>query len=310
MNPDSSERASAAISVVIATHSLERYQMLARALDSVLASQTSPDEVIVAVDHNSALAERIRQDRDDVIVIEHSGSSGASGARNAGADVARGRVLVFTDDDVTVDVDWLSELTSPFKDPSVLGTGGRTLPAWQGVAPGWFPDEFGWVVGASHAGLPTEQTAVRNVWSENMAIRHEAFARVQGFREGFGKVGNVSRPEDTDLCIRSVDAQPGGRWIYAPAAIVNHVVPDSRATFSFFLRRCYWEGAGKIELSAQLDGYEELGDERDYLMRIVPLAFLREMRHGRLDRAGALMAGVAAAGFGALRALVKARRRG
>jgi GT2 family glycosyltransferase len=303
------ELSSSETSVVIATHSLDRFVMLNRAIDSVMALRPAPGEVIIAVDHNPELATKLTSVRNDIRVIEHTGSSGASGTRNAGAAHARGRILVFTDDDVTVRQDWLIELTGPFDDPLVVGTGGRTLPAWQGVRPRWFPDEFAWVVGASHAGLPESQANVRNVWSENMAIRREAFARVQGFRQDFGKVGRVSRPEDTDLCIRVSDALPSTCWVYVPSAIVDHVVPEDRGTLAFFLRRCYWEGAGKVELSAHLNGYQDLGDERAYLGRTLPLALVREVRQGRFPRAAALIAGVCAAGVGGVRALARFRLR-
>ena len=56
---------------------------------------------------------------------------------------------------------------------------------------------------------------MRNVWASNMAVRRAAFDAAGGFREDFGKVGAVSRPEDTDLCLRvtggRVAVRPGQR---------------------------------------------------------------------------------------------------
>jgi GT2 family glycosyltransferase len=301
------ELADLEVSVVIATHSEARFAMLNRAIESVIALTPAPAEVIIAVDHNPELVARLTREREDVRVVDHTGRSGASTTRNAGAAEAHGGILAFTDDDVTVRRDWLTELTTPFHDPTVVGTGGRTLPAWEGPRPRWFPDEFGWVVGASHAGLPVTESRVRNVWSENMAIRSDAFRRVGGFRQDFGKVGKVSRPEDTDLCIRVGAAIPGSGWVYVPTAIVDHVVPRDRGTLAFFLRRCYWEGAGKIELSENLDGYEQFGDERVYLTHTLPLALARDVRHGKVSRAAALIAGVCAAGVGGAATLVRSR---
>jgi glucosyl-dolichyl phosphate glucuronosyltransferase len=296
----------AAASVVIACHTDERFKQLLQAISSAQEQEPAPREVIIAVDHNPALSERLRSEVDGIEVVDHEGDRGASGARNAGAMRARSPCLAFLDDDVRAHPGWLAALLAPFDDPRVIGTGGMTMAAWEGPRPPWFPDEFGWVVGASHAGLPTEEAPVRNVWSENMAVRKDAFDAVGGFRSGFGKVGSTSRPEDTDFCIRVGASAPGSHWTYVPGAIVDHAVPLQRSTFRFFLRRCYWEGAGKIELSAHLGDERDLGDERSYLTRTLPRAFVRDLARGRFRRAMAIVAGVALAATGGAVSLARA----
>jgi glucosyl-dolichyl phosphate glucuronosyltransferase len=291
-------------SVVIACHTEDRLSSLRRAIVSAQKQTPSPAQVIVAVDNNDRLC-ALLSEMSGIEVVDHRGHRGASGARNAGAARAHSPLLVFLDDDTEARDGWLRELLAPFEDPSVVGTGGMTKPAWQCPAPRWFPDEFGWVVGASHAGLPTAPAPVRNVWSENMAVRREAFERVGGFRSGFGKVGGRSRPEDTDLCIRVTAGTPAGHWVFVPAAVVDHEVPPSRATFAFFLRRCHSEGAGKIELSAHLGTDQDLADERAFLVRL-PRAAVRDVRAGKFMRALAIVAGTAAAGLGAAASLARA----
>ncbi len=293
-------------SVVIACHTEDRFTHLLAAIESAREQVPAPDQVIVAVDHNQGLCERLRSAIEGIEIVDHRGDRGASGARNAGASHAHHPYLVFLDDDVRARPGWLSELLRPLADPHVIGTGGATMPAWQGPRPPWFPDEFGWVVGASHAGLPTHAAAVRNVWSENMAVRKSAFDTVGGFRAGFGKVGSTSRPEDTDLCIRIGASAPGSQWTYVPAAVVDHVVPRERSTFAFFLRRCYWEGAGKVELAAHLGEHSDLDDERSYLTRTLPRALMRDLVRGQLRRAGAIVAGVALAATGGAVSLARA----
>lgn len=292
-------------SVVIACHTEERFPSLLRAITSAREQTPPPAQVIVAVDHNERLCSLLTEVT-GIEVVDHRGDPGASGARNAGAARAHAPLLVFLDDDTEARPGWLAELLSPFDDPSVLGSGGMTKPAWQCRRPDWFPDEFGWVIGASHAGLPTTLASVRNVWSENMAVRREAFEEVGGFRLGFGKLGLKSRPEDTDLCIRIGASLPGARWVYVPTAIVYHEVPIARATFAFFLRRCYWEGAGKVELSAHLGDDRDLGDERSYLLRTLPLGIARGLRTGKLTRALAIVAGACAAAVGAAVSIISA----
>ena len=138
----------------------------------------------------------------------------------------------------------------------------------------------------------------------SMMVRREAFVRAGGFRAGFGKLGDRNRPEDTELCLR-LSAATGGRWMYVPDAVIEHEVPVGRSTFRFFLRRCYAEGRGKVQMAALLPHTQRLGAERDYLRRTLPRAVLRDLAAaGRgqgawhVLRAATVVAAVAAAGWG------------
>jgi GT2 family glycosyltransferase len=147
-----------------------------------------------------------------------------------------------------------------------------------------------------------------------MAVRSEVFRDVGGFRRDFGKVGGVSRPEDTDLCIRIGRQFPRSSVLFVPDAVVDHHVGFERAEFSFFLKRCYSEGRGKVELARNNLGLEDLDDERTYIRNTLPHAFvsyLREAVHDRdidqLRRAGALVGGMGMAGAGAAFAMWRNR---
>ncbi|MGD0882238.1 MAG: glycosyltransferase [Acidimicrobiales bacterium] len=300
------------VSVVIACHTQERLEFLVAAIESVSAQEPQPACVVVSVDHEPELARIVSARFPDVIVVENVHAKGASGTRNTGAAQTTTPLVAFLDDDARARPAWLSALVEPFDDPDVVCTGGHVVPAWSGSEPGWFPDEFAWVVGASHRGLPTTRARVRNVWSENMAVRSEAFSQVGGFRLDFGKVGAVSRPEDTDLCIRLGKSAPGASVVYVPDAVVDHHVGAERARFGFFVKRCYFEGRGKIELARHNEGNDDLGDEREYLLRTIPQGLVRYMRTGvsnrdadQIKRAGAVLGGLAAAASGAAVSLAR-----
>ena len=292
--------------VVMATYDPQRWNLFASAVESLLSGSDRPHRVVVSVDHNEELYERIRLEWPQITVLLNRGVRGASSTRNTGAESADTPFMVFLDDDVSVQEGWLTRLLAPFADPGVVGTGGGVVAGWQLGRPSWFPEEFHWVVGASYRGMPTVQSVIRNVWSENMAVRTDVFRSVGGFRSEFGKVGQRSRPEDTDLCIRMAASVAEGRWIYAPDALAQHHVPASRSTFSFFLRRSYEEGRGKVEMAYLLGRQEKLQDERDYMLRTLPSGILAgiwtTIRHGDLSgflKAGAIVCGIAAAGIGA-----------
>ena len=205
-------------------------------------------------------------------------------------------------------------MVTPFSDPNVVGAGGGITPAWAiNKQPRWMPDEFLWAVGGSYSGMPTRTAPIRNVWSANMVVRRETFLAVGGFRVGFGKLGSRNRPEDTELCLR-MSALDGGHWMYVPNAIIRHEVPAMRSTFRWFLHRCYAEGRGKVQMAGLHHGGDTLGAEKVYL-RSLPKAVARNLgvalRGRGVDhalRAGGVVAGVAAAGFGTVVETVSSRR--
>ena len=295
------------VTVVVATHDLARWGHLVKAVRSVQA-QDLPARLVVAVDHNTPLAHRVAAEFPGVQVVENSRARGASGTRNTGAEQADTEILAFLDDDAWAHAGWLRALVAPFADPLVVGTGGAVGAGWAVGRPRWFPEEFDWVVGASDRGLPATTAVVRNVWSENMAIRRSVFDVIGGFRDDFGKIGERSRPEDTDLCIRATRAAHG-HWLYVPQAFVEHHVPASRSTIAFFVRRTYLEGRGKVEMARHLGTEEKLDSERRYVRHTLPLgifAGLRAAARGRLDgllRAAVIGVGMASAAVGAAAAL-------
>ena len=316
MNPNSTHRQEAidepSVTVVIACHDESNWAAIVGAIESVQMQLPFSPAIVVAVDHNAGLSERLRREVPGITVAGNdSGNRGASGTRNAGALVAETEFLAFLDDDEIAEPDWLLHLLQPFADPAVVGTGGRYLPVWDVRRPHWFPDELAWVVGGHHTGMPTEAAPVRNVWSGNMAVRAEVFRSVGGFRTDFGKVGSRSRPEDTDLCIRMAAARAGGYWTYLPGAQIHHAVPANRSSFAFYLRRCYAEGRGKIELSDAVATDGTLDVERDYLRRTIPLGIRTHLHDAATaaGRASAIVAGISAAGAGAVVSTVQSKLR-
>lgn len=267
-------RSTPSVSVIIPACSMNRWDSLREAVASVRAQTVQVLETVVVIDHHPGLMAKAAGELPGVTVIANAGIRGASGARNAGAAASRGEMLAFLDDDAIASPSWLESLLQHFKDPKVVGAGGRLEPVWKTRRPRWFPKEFDWAVGCSYMGMPESATMVRNVWSNTMAIRRQAFDAVGGFRDDFGKIGAWSRPEDTDLCLRAAE-RDGGTWIYEPDAIVGHQVPAERTTLSYFLRRCYYEGQGKATLASMNGISESTSTEWQYARYVLPNGIVR-----------------------------------
>src|SRR5579863_5074823 len=134
------------ISVILCTYN--RCQSLARTLESVAASEV-PDSVewqLLVVDNNSKDATRQVAETFSHRDPEHfryvfEARQGKSFALNRGIREASGDILAFTDDDITVEPNWLSELTMPLSDPQWAGTGGRVYLPEDFSPPSWIAGE-------------------------------------------------------------------------------------------------------------------------------------------------------------------------
>lgn len=290
------------VSVVICTYTELRWPELLEAVESARHQSYPAREVIVVVDHNAGLLERVGAEIPSVVVVANGGERGLAGARNSGTSVARASVVAFLDDDAVADRDWLAALSAPYRFPDVLGVGGRIDPLWvAGTRPACFPSEFDWVVGCTYRGMPERTSDVRNVIGANMSLRHGVLVATGGFRVGIGRVG--SRPvgcEETELCIRAGQQFDHGRFIFEPGARVLHRVPPQRAGWRYFRDRCMAEGYSKALVTRCVGTRDGLSSERHYALRTLPAGVARGMgdalRRGDpsgLGRGTAIAAGLA-----------------
>ena len=313
----SSTRANPAVSVVVCAYTERRWTLLAEAVASLRRQSAPPDEIVLVIDHNPQLEARARADFDDVRVVPNEHAQGLSGARNTGVLHSRGDIIAFLDDDAAARPGWLGALVEPFRQADVIGAGGIADPVWDGPAPRWLPPEFLWVVGASYVGLPQAPVPVRNPIGANMAFRREAFELAGGFTDGIGRVGRTPLGcEETEFSIRLRAIVPDALIMHVPGARVDHHVAADRATWRYFISRCWAEGASKALVTAEVGGAAGLASERAYVARTLPrglLAGLRAAGRGEwagLARASAIVLGTAvtAAGFARGRAARTAAR--
>jgi glycosyltransferase involved in cell wall biosynthesis len=265
--------------VVICAYSEERWVTLHRAVDVVRKQMGFDDELLVVVDHNESLLARCRTVIDDCTVVPNSHKRGLSGARNTALETARGSIVVFLDDDAVPFDGWIDALRTPYSDNRVYGVGGFARPRWANSQPGWFPDEFLWVVGCSHLGLPSITQPVRNFIGANMSFRRSVLENLGGFAESLGRVDD--RPlgcEETEFCIRLTQANADAILLYNPSAKVEHYVTEKRGSVRYFARRCWAEGLSKAEVARRVGQYSALSAERNHALRILPRGIWRGLR--------------------------------
>jgi glycosyltransferase involved in cell wall biosynthesis len=297
------------ISVVICAYTQDRWEQLCAAIGSVRAQSMPSRDIIVVIDHNPALLQRLADVVSDVRLLENSAAKGLSGARNTGTAAAKGDIIAYLDDDAVAHPDWLKYFNDAYENPGIIGVGGLTVPDWQHARPRWMPEEFYWVVGSSYLGMPPSGAPVRNLLGANMSFRRAAFDLVDGFQTGIGRTSD-KRPlgcEETEFCIRLAQRSPHSVLVMENRAVVRHYVPDARCRFSYFVSRCYAEGISKAQVTANVGSGDGLSAERSYVTRTLPAgvakgisALFRGDSSGPL-RAGAIVAGLAVTTAGYLR---------
>ncbi|WP_221361816.1 glycosyltransferase family 2 protein [Streptomyces beigongshangae] len=319
-------------SVVVCVYTEDRWEDILAAVASVRAQSLPALEILLVVDHNRPLLERLlkeyegREGREgheghegagEVRVLANAGPRGLSAGRNTGIAASRGDVVAFLDDDAVAERDWLLHFAEGYEDPLVMAVGGRTVPVWaSGRRPAWFPAEFDWVVGCTYRGLPPGRVRVRNVLGGNASFRRTAFDAVGGFATGIGRDGD-KRPlgcEETELCIRLSRARPDAVLLIDDRAVIHHRVPGARERFAYFRTRTYAEGLSKALVARSVGAGKGLESERRYATRVLPAGVARGLRDallarpGGAGRAGAIVAGVVTAAGGYVLGSLRARR--
>jgi len=167
---------------------------------------------------------------------------GLSNARNRAIDEARGRFIIWTDDDVLVDPRWLAAYCEAFERyPTANVFGGRIAPWFAVPPPRWLKQAWPRVAYAFAAldlgetEIPLSVTQVP--FGANFATRTEDVRKAR-FNPALGvRPGSRMGGEDTDLVRRLLN---GGSGWWVPGAKVRHWIPAERQTLRYLYR---WHAA-------------------------------------------------------------------
>ncbi|QRY46315.1 glycosyltransferase family 2 protein [Mycolicibacterium boenickei] len=304
------------LSVVICVYTFDRWDDIIAAVTSVRDQTMPAQEIVVVVDHNRDLHDRLRTALPDVTVTENRYRRGLSGGKDTGVEVTSSDVVAFLDDDAVAHPDWLKHFRDAYTDENIVGVGGTTLPRWETARPRWFPEEFDWVLGCTFTGR--EPGPVRNLLGGNASFRREVFSVAGGFPSHIGRTSAQRRPlgcEETEFCIRVNQHRPDWTFVFEPRAVIWHRVPAARESFSYFRSRCFAEGLSKAAVTRSVGVGDGLSAERSYttrtLTRGVARGFGDALRGDRagIERSGAISVGLLAAAAGYARGGVPLRRR-
>lgn len=198
--------------------SINRPQLLLETVESVLAGNVVPAEIII-VDQSgashAALASRTA-DHCELRYMQVS-SVGVSRARNLGIRSARHAILAFLDDDMFVDADWFANLVRAVVEAGPRAVvSGRVMPERAAAASGFVPSTMEDETSVVYEG----RIGMDILYSGNMALHRSATDDIGGFDERLGGGTSFPTAEDNDFAHRLLEA--GYRIHYVPDAIVEH----------------------------------------------------------------------------------------
>ncbi len=206
------------LSAIVCTR--DRPESCAQAVASVLAARTPECEVIVvdqSRDGRTQAALAGVAGAEGAITYLRSTKQGVSAARNEGARIAAGELLLFTDDDCTVEADWVTSWCRVFADPVDGIAFGRVSSPPFTLKDAYVP-EFEPLVG-SH-GLELFRVGPCVGIGANMALRRQVLLLVGGFDESLGPGAPFPAAEELDLAYRIVRA--GHRILHVSTPRVWH----------------------------------------------------------------------------------------
>ncbi|MGD9602575.1 MAG: glycosyltransferase [Gammaproteobacteria bacterium] len=256
-------------SIVVCTYN--RAASLRDTLAALAALQSPPDcawEVLV-VDNNS------RDDTAQVVTAAQAdwprlryvfeSRQGLSHARNRGIAESSGEIILFTDDDVLPEPDWLVRTLDGLARFGADACGGYIAPIWEKAPPDWLTERFYGFLAVRTDRTDDFMLAAQDAtpYGANMAFRRRVFERVGLFDVNRGRKGNVlAGGEDGEMFDRLFAADLP--VVFLGSSRVHHKVEAFRTTKAY-LRRWRRQASRNLAIARGVPGTRRLGNVPLYL---------------------------------------------
>jgi len=254
--------------VTVAIPTYNRAELLRQTLAGIARQEFPPDDFeVLVVDNNS-------RDGTAAVVAAFAGArpaprhileerQGLDHARNRALAEARGEIILFGDDDILVEPDWIARMVAPWAGEAggrIGAVGGEVIPVFPDGRPDWIAEWHGPLAFRSDPGpLRPNQSPM----GANVAFPRRVFQELGPFHAGLDRsAGNYFSGGDSEM-IRRVRAAGLEVW-FAPAAAVRHQMPGGRTTFRYAARHAFDSARSRVIDRAAAPG------ARAYLLSRLP----------------------------------------
>lgn len=247
------------LKVTVAIPTYNRADFLRQTLAGIAQQHFPKDhyEVLVidnnSTDHTAAVVAEFANVHPAPRYIRET-QQGLDYARNRAIAEARGEIIVFGDDDILVQPDWLAQMAVPLLADAgarhVGAVGGEVIPVFPDGLPDWVREWHAPLAFRADAG-PIDKR--HSPMGANLAFPAWVFGELGLFHTALDRAaGNYFSGGDSEM-IRRVRAAGLEVW-FAPGAAVKHQMPASRTTFRYARRHAFDSARSRVIDRAGLPG--------------------------------------------------------
>jgi glycosyltransferase involved in cell wall biosynthesis len=275
-------------SVLISTHN--RAHLLNETLNHLRnqAPGVSSWELIVvnngSFDETSSVLDRAKVGLPLIVVDEPQ--LGKSRALNKALKIARGDLLIFTDDDIEPAPGWLNQLISAaqrWPDHNIFG--GAVIAKFPAGTPVWLREHpYSAIYFANLAPEIPEGPVEGWPVGPNYAIRARTMEGLS-FNTKLGPQGKINLMGDETELFRKLLAR-GERTIYVPSAIIRHIVRERQIKPRWLRKRAFYFGRSEARIECDNSSNRLFGAPQDVWKRfgVVCKTYLLSGRRSNSER--------------------------
>lgn len=249
------------VSIIIPTYN--RPERLRTCLESLakLNFPTSQFEIVVVDDGSSEPLDDVVKVYTEQLTIHllRQNNAGPATARNTGASQAKGKYLVFTDDDCQVNPNWLHAFEQGFQENSQALLGGQTINA---LSDNLYSEASQLLVDYLYHYYNTDSKKASFFTSNNFALAKQKFEEIGGFNTSFP----LAAGEDRELCDRWLSHHYPMR--YLPTAIIYHY---HQLSFKKFWKQHFNYGCGAFYF------HQVRSQRKQESIKVEPLSFYSQL---------------------------------
>lgn len=231
------------LTLVLATHNGSG--TLTKTLESftTLVSPTGGWKLIVVDNASTDNTQELLQAYTDRLPLQilQQPKPGKNAALNLAIPYLEGELIIFTDDDVVAEPDWLITMQDVAdKNPAYDLFGGVIRPLWPSEPPQWLLEDIPIriVYAITADDLTDGPVHPGRIWGPNMAVRHKIFEAGHRFDEDVGpQPGQYRMGSETEFTTRL--AGLGHRTWHTTASRVEHIVRPHQMDPHWIVRRAY-----------------------------------------------------------------------
>lgn len=209
-----------------------------------LLEDNYPDYRIIVIDQNDTPIEKLREmSESHTNLIHHAAESrGLPAGRNEGLGLSESEIVIYVDDDIIPEPDFIKGHVLAYTHESVGGIAGKVLEVRPEMSKHVPPGKVGKVnywSGELYRGFTGDNPVdIDSAQGVNMSFRREVLEEIGGFDTRYG---GTFFYEETDTCLRV--RKLGYKMRYTPDAVLTHLgVPAGGCRIEDIEKQVYWYG--------------------------------------------------------------------